>query len=107
MKVVCQVKGEVVRDTTIGRTSSLWDRLSTGGYVANVYTTAFEAKKAGFSTGLTGCTGVTPTAPPNTAAPAGAVAVATTLAPGAAGPSVPSTKAGVVGARVLVPTSVA
>lgn len=55
LTITCQVKGTLVRDATQNRSSTLWDKLSTGGYVANIYTTAYEPTKAGISTGLKAC----------------------------------------------------
>ena len=66
LRISCQVKGEVVRDSKLGRASALWDRLVTGGYVANVYTTAYNAKTVGYTTGLHKCSGTIPTVPKRT-----------------------------------------
>lgn len=62
LSIRCQVRGTLVRDTTQKRSSALWDRLAGGGYVANVYTTAYEPATAGYSRGLKACTGSTSTA---------------------------------------------
>ena len=81
LTISCQVKGETVRDATSGHVSSLWDKLSSGGYVANIYTTAYEAKTTGYSKGLHRCTGTTPTIPKTSSNIAkAAVASATLLA---------------------------
>lgn len=68
LRISCQVKGEVVRDAKLGRASALWDKLVTGGYVANVYTTAYNAKTVGYTTGLHRCTGTIPAVPKRTTA---------------------------------------
>ena len=89
LQISCQVKGEIVRDAKLGRASALWDRLVAGGYVANVYTTAYDAKTVGYTTGLHKCTGTIPAVPKRTttATTAGAngkavaAAVTTTTAP--------------------------
>ena len=78
--ISCQVKGETVRDTTSGHVSSLWDKLSSGGYVANIYTTAYEAKTTGYSKGLHRCTGTTPTIPRTSSKTVKPAAAATLLA---------------------------
>ena len=80
LTISCQVKGETVRDTTSGHVSSLWDKLSSGGYVANIYTTAYEAKTTGYSKGLRRCTGTTPTIPKTTSNTVKPAAAATLLA---------------------------
>ena len=80
LAISCQVKGETVRDATSGHVSSLWDKLSSGGYVANIYTTAYEAKTAGYSKGLHRCTGTTPTIPKTTSNTVKPAAAATLLA---------------------------
>jgi len=45
-----------VHDTSSGHSSSLWDKLTAGGYVANLYTTAYRPKLAGYTPGLKACT---------------------------------------------------
>ena len=80
LTISCQVKGETVRDTTSGHVSSLWDKLSSGGYVANIYTTAYEAKTTGYSKGLRRCTGTTPTIPKTSSNTVKAAVAATLLA---------------------------
>ena len=86
LSITCQVKGTLVRDTTQKRSSALWDKLRTGGFVANIYTTAYEPTKTGYSTGLKACaasksptaTGATATTTPvNTTATAGSEDVKT------------------------------
>ena len=62
LSIRCQVRGTLVRDATQKRSSALWDRLAGGGYVANVYTTAYDPATAGYSRGLKACTGSTSTA---------------------------------------------
>lgn len=79
LTISCQVKGETVRDTTSGHVSSLWDKLSSGGYVANIYTTAYEAKTVGYSKGLHRCTGTTPTIPKTSSNTVKPAAVSATL----------------------------
>ena len=66
LRISCQVKGEVVRDAKLGRASALWDKLVTGGYVANAYTTAYNAKTIGYTTGLHRCSGTIPAVPKRT-----------------------------------------
>ena len=59
LSIRCQVRGTLVRDATQKRSSALWDRLAGGGYVANVYTTAYEPATTGYSRGLKACAGST------------------------------------------------
>ncbi len=85
LSITCQVKGTLVRDTTQKRSSALWDKLRTGGFVANIYTTAYEPAKTGYSTGLKACaasksptkSGATVTTTPATTSLGGVKSVAT------------------------------
>lgn len=73
MRIECEATGEAVKDLTSGRTSSIWIKLATGGYVASIYTTAFEAGD------ITGPRKL-PTCGPDGSAPS-TIAVATTKKP--------------------------
>lgn len=109
LTISCQVKGETVRDATSGHVSSLWDKLSSGGYVANIYTTAYEAKTTGYSKGLHRCTGTTPTIPKTSSSTTKPVAAsgASTATTAPATPASPSAAPAVVGAKLLATTTIA
>ena len=80
LSIRCQVRGTLVRDATQKRSSALWDRLAGGGYVANVYTTAYEPATTGYSRGLKACAGSTSTTASAASTASTVRATATTVA---------------------------
>jgi hypothetical protein len=51
----CQVVGAQVNDPALGRTSGLWNQLTTGGYVSNIYTSLYKVGETGPRAPLTLC----------------------------------------------------
>lgn len=58
LRVVCEITGVSVTDHSANRTSSLWDKLSGGGYVAHVYTSGYDPKRSGRALGVAACPAV-------------------------------------------------
>lgn len=100
LSITCQVKGTLVRDTTQKRSSALWDKLRTGGFVANIYTTAYEPTRTGFSTGLKAC--ATSESPTTSGATAKTTPVNTKAEAGSGGAKTVATQPGTVTAKTMV-----
>ena len=100
LSITCQVKGTLVRDTTQKRSSALWDKLRTGGFVANIYTTAYEPTRTGFSTGLKAC--ATSKSPTTSGATAKTTPVNTKAEAGSGGAKTVATRPGTVTAKTTV-----
>lgn len=92
IRIACEVAGEAVKDLTSGRSSAVWVRLTSGGFVASIYTTAFQAGE------ISGTRKLQPCAADGSVA--STIVVATTKKPAAAAP--PSS--GVVSAKGAVST---
>ena len=94
LRVACEAAGEAVKDLTSGRSSAVWVKLTSGGFVASIYTTAYEAGSIGAGRALPACNadGTTPST----------IAVATTKKP--ASGSAPAPSSGVVSAKGAVST---
>jgi hypothetical protein len=95
LRVACEAPGEAVKDLTSGRSSAVWVKLTSGGFVASIYTTAFEAGKIGDARKLPACNadGTTPST----------IAVATTKKPASSTAPAPASS-DVVGVKGAVST---
>ncbi len=100
LSITCQVKGTLVRDTTQKRSSALWDKLRTGGFVANIYTTAYEPTKRGYSAGLKACPASN--SPRKSSATAKTTTVNTTARAGSGSVKPGATQPGTVTAKTTV-----
>ncbi len=105
LSIICQTKGTKVHDTTTGHSSTLWDKLSTGGYVSNLYTHAYSPTTTGYTPGLKRCTSNTTTKPASRTTTTTTKARSTVATPSASATKAPSPAPGTpVGAAGTVTT---
>jgi hypothetical protein len=98
MRIACEVQGDSVKDNVSSRASTVWIKLVSGGFVASIYTSAFEAGEVGSGDRkLVACNadGTVPSTIP--------VSTETTKKPSGSGTTEPA-KGGVVAAKGVVST---